>query len=145
MPEPHEVEPDVSLTRTEGTPNQRQISSIWNLRLESSSMSCGDMEIGSNFMPFSNYREFLKAIENPAQIFMPDVPGVVLSPQKRSDKRKLFTTKSTVFSIYATATVGRVTKRIQAVVDMANDVTLALPEEQTATASGGKVLYYRME
>ena len=54
MPDPQVVLPWVSLTNTDGTPNQRQISSIWNRRLASSSMSCGDMLMGSNFMPISS-------------------------------------------------------------------------------------------
>lgn len=96
-------------------------------------------------MPFSNYRDFMDALQNPERIFLMGVPGVVIPPEKRSEARRMLTTSSTVFSIYATATVGRVTKRIHVVVDTANDVTLDLPDEQKATTSGGKVLYYRME
>ncbi len=96
-------------------------------------------------MPFNSYREFIQALENPERIFLMGIPGVVFPPEKRSEARKTLTTHSTVFSIYATATVGRVTKRIQVVVDMSNEVTLDLPDEQKATTSGGKVLYYRME
>jgi general secretion pathway protein K len=96
-------------------------------------------------MPFQNYNAFLKALENPATMFLPDAPGIPMNRQKKRAMRKILTTQSSVFSIYAKGTVGRVSKRIHAVVDMKNEVQLALPDDQSLSLAGGKVLYYRIE
>ena len=74
------------------------------------------------FMPFSTARDFIAAIESPERLFL-QVPGFPVV-NKRS-ARQVFAASSTVFSIYAEGTVGRVTKRIHMVVDTrAEDVIL---------------------
>ena len=82
-------------------------------------------------------------IENPQEatfgIFQ--IPGVPL-PNKRSAKQVL-TTQSTVFSIYAEGTVGNARKRIHTVVDM--EGLDMLDPTKAVSASGGKVLYWRMD
>ncbi len=98
-----------------------------------------------SWMPLARITDFTKAIENPETIFLIGMPGIPLSQTKRPAWRNMMTTRSSIFSIYAEATVGRVTKRIHMVVDMNSDVTLALPDEETINAAGGKVLYYRMD
>jgi general secretion pathway protein K len=97
------------------------------------------------FLPFSQINDFIKAVENPASIGMAEGVGIELSEEKKHRYRNVLTTRSTVFSIYSTATVGRVTKRIHMVVDMEAQVTLALPDEEPFALAGGKVLYYRMD
>jgi general secretion pathway protein K len=97
------------------------------------------------FLPFSRINDFIKAVENPESYGLLGIPGIELSDEKKRRYRNVLTTRSTVFSIYSTATVGRVTKRIHMVVDMAAEVTLALPDEEPLALAGGKVLYYRME
>lgn len=97
------------------------------------------------YLPFSTVRDFTKVLENPEALGLIGAAGIVLSPAKKSVHRNMLTTRSTVFSIYSEATVGRVTKRIHMVVDMASETMLTLPDEETISAAGGKVLYYRME
>ncbi len=103
------------------------------------------------FMPFSNFNSFVSMIRDPGKSMMGlmlglgNVPGVPLITTKVSNQSRGFTTVSTVFSIYATATVGKVTKRIHMVVDTKNEDQLLFPEDQTVSLAGGKVLYYRME
>ena len=96
-------------------------------------------------MPFARITDFTKALQNPESFFITGVPGIQLSPDKFAAQRNMLTTRSTVFSIYSEATVGRVTKRIHMVVDMSLEVTLTLPEDESLTTAGGKVLYYRMD
>lgn len=95
------------------------------------------------FLPFSRARDFIAAIENPENLFMMGIPGVRV--YGKGTAARVLTTRSTVFSIYAKGTVGRVTKRIHVVVDMKADDSYFLNPENTVTAAGGKVLYWRME
>ncbi|MDD5307765.1 MAG: type II secretion system protein GspK [Deltaproteobacteria bacterium] len=93
------------------------------------------------FMPFGTVRDFVAAIESPEErLFLP-LAGFPL-PGKRL-ARQLVTTRSTVFSIYADGTVGKVTKRIHVVVD--TEGTDMLDSAKTVAASGGSVLYWRMD
>lgn len=93
-------------------------------------------------LPFNSVNDFLGAIENPGSLLPGlDLPGFTL-PNK-GQARKMLTTKSTVFSIYATGQVGKVTKRIHAVVDMAGQDML--DPTKSVGSSGGSVLYWRME
>jgi general secretion pathway protein K len=96
-------------------------------------------------MPFARINDFIKALQNPESFFILGVPGIQMSPDKFAAQRNMLTTRSTVFSIYSEATVGRVTKRIHMVVDMSLEVTLTLPEDESITTAGGKVIYYRMD
>lgn len=108
-------------------------------------------EIVRGIIPFSKFNEFVTLVENPgknvlgALMGLGDMTGVTLNKKKISNQAKSFTVTSTVFSIYSTATVGRVTKRIHMVVDTKNEDQLLFPEEQSVSLAGGKVLYYRME
>jgi general secretion pathway protein K len=96
------------------------------------------------FMPFSGSGEFIKALEDPSSStlgLLYQGPGLVLPNKKEA--RKLLTTQSTVFSIYSEGTVGNAKKRIHAVIDMEGlDV---LDPSKSVTASGGKILYWRMD
>ncbi len=95
------------------------------------------------FMPFSKARDFIAAIENPEQrLFLP-LPGFPVANKRLA--RSVLTTKSTVFSVYAEGTVGRVTKRIHTVIDTKREDMLMLDPEETVGAAGGKILYWRME
>jgi general secretion pathway protein K len=120
-----------------------------NLMNVYSSLYFADMT--RQFMPFSNFNSFATMVENPGKSMMGmlmglgDAAGVPLIPAKKKMQAAGFTTTSTVFSIYSTATVGKVTKRIHMVVDMKAESQLIFPDEQTVTLAGGKVLYYRME
>ena len=102
-------------------------------------------------MPFSKPTEFFSMIENPAAnpimalMGAGNVQGVPLDRVKKSREGRAFTTTSSVFSIYATATVGKVTKRIHMVVDTKNEDQITLPDQPPVNLAGGKVLYYRME
>lgn len=93
------------------------------------------------FMPFGSVADFTGAVENPQEkLFLP-IPGVPLA-RKREAKR-ILTTKSSVFSIYSEGRVGNARTRIHAVVDMEGlDV---LDPTKSVSASGGKILYWRME
>jgi general secretion pathway protein K len=94
-------------------------------------------------MPFGNASDFVAAIENPQEALfgLVAVPGLPLPNKKRA--RQVLTTRSTVFSIYAEGTVGNARRRIHTVVDMEGlDV---LDPTKSVSASGGKVLYWRME
>ena len=108
-------------------------------------------DIVRSFMPFSNFNEFVSLVENPGKSVIGalmglDMPGVPLDRAKVAAQARGFTTTSTVFSIYATATVGKVTKRIHMVVDTKSADEIMLAEEEKALGlAGGKVLYYRME
>jgi general secretion pathway protein K len=96
-------------------------------------------------MPFNSVNDFLGAIENPGSLLGGllgiDLPGFTL-PNKGMARRML-TTKSTVFSIYANGTVGNVTKRLHVVVDMAGQDML--DPTKSVGSSGGSVLYWRMD
>jgi general secretion pathway protein K len=98
-----------------------------------------------SILPFNSVGDFLGAIENPGSLLGGmmgiELPGFTL-PNKGQAKRML-TTKSTVFSIYATGKVGNVTKRIHAVVDMVGQDML--DPTKSVGSSGGSVLYWRME
>ena len=104
-----------------------------------------------SFMPFSNFNEFRTLVESPgksvigALMGLGDMPGVPLNGTKVSEQARSFTTTSTVFSIYATATVGKVTKRIHMVVDTKSEDQILFPDSQSVSLAGGKVIYYRME
>ena len=63
--------------------------------------------------------------------------------RNRSIARRMLTTRSTVFSIYAEGTVGRVTKRIHTVIDMQGQDMI--DPSKSVASSGGSVLYWRME
>jgi len=93
------------------------------------------------FMPFAKARDFVATIENSEEkLFLP-LPGVPLPG--RGLARQLLGTRSTVFSITAEGTAGKVTKRITAVVDT-EGVDMLDPTKSVA-AAGGSVLYWRME
>jgi general secretion pathway protein K len=98
------------------------------------------------FMPFGKVADFVAAIENPEErLFLP-LAGFPLY-NKRS-ARQILTTQSSVFSIYAEGAVDRpngepVTKRIHVVVDT-EGIDMLDPTRSVA-ASGGSVLYWRME
>jgi general secretion pathway protein K len=98
------------------------------------------------FMPFTKVNDFIAAIENPEErLFLP-LAGFPLY-NKRS-ARQILTTQSSVFSIYAEGSVDRptgepVTKRIHVVVDT-EGIDMLDPTRSVA-ASGGSVLYWRME
>ena len=96
-----------------------------------------------SFMPFGSVSDFLGAIENPQEkLFLP-VPGIPLAQERKRIARKVLTTQSTVFSIYSEGTVGNARKRIHAVVDMEGlDV---IDPTKSVSASGGKILYWRMD
>lgn len=102
-------------------------------------------------MPFSKPSEFFALIENPASnpllalMGVGNLQGVPIDPVKKSQEGKSFTTSSSVFSIYSTATVGKVTKRIHMVVDTKNETQITLLDQEPVNLAGGKVLYYRME
>lgn len=93
------------------------------------------------FMPFSSAKDFIQAVENPEErLFLP-VPGFPILDKRNA--MRVLTTQSTVFSIYAKGTVGNVTRRLHVVVDMeGNDM---LNPGQSVAASGGSVLYWRMD
>ncbi|MBW2277686.1 MAG: general secretion pathway protein GspK, partial [Deltaproteobacteria bacterium] len=98
------------------------------------------------FMPFGKVADFVAAVENPEErLFLP-LAGIPLYNKRRA--RQILTTKSSVFSIYAEGTVDRpngepVTKRIHVVVD--TEGLDMLDPTQSVAASGGSVLYWRME
>jgi general secretion pathway protein K len=102
-------------------------------------------------MPFSSFDSFAAMIIDPGKSMMGlllglgDVAGVPLEQSKIREQKSGFTTTSTVFSIYSTATVGKVTKRIHMVVNTKDEDQLLFPEDQSVSLAGGKVLYYRME
>lgn len=93
------------------------------------------------FMPFAKVTDFVKAIESPEESLFLPLPGVPLAGKREA--RRIFTTQSTVFSIYAEGTVGKATKRIHLVVDT-EGVDMLDPTKSVA-ASGGSVVYWRME
>jgi general secretion pathway protein K len=95
------------------------------------------------FLPFGRARDFIAAVENPENLFMMGVPGIQVFGKGLA--ARVLTTRSTVFSIYAKGTVGRVTKRIHMVVDTNAEDTFYLDPENSVAAAGGKVLYWRME
>jgi hypothetical protein len=84
-------------------------------------------------------------IENPQETllaaFAPGASGIPLAGKKNA--RRVLTTQSTVFSIYAEGSVGNARKRIHAVVDM--EGLDMLDPTKSVSASGGKVLYWRMD
>jgi general secretion pathway protein K len=94
-------------------------------------------------IPFGNVADFLAALENPQEkLFICPLPGVQFGAKKRA-ARKVLTTQSSVFSIYSEGRVGNARKRIHAVVDMEGlDV---LDPTKSVSASGGKILYWRMD
>lgn len=98
------------------------------------------------FMPFTKVADFVAAIENPEErLFLPLAGFPIYN--KRS-ARQILTTQSSVFSIYSEGTVDRpngepVTKRIHVVVD--TEGLDMLDPTQSVAASGGSVLYWRME
>ncbi|MDJ0763749.1 MAG: type II secretion system protein GspK [Myxococcota bacterium] len=94
------------------------------------------------FMPFSRSGEFLSAIQNPERLFL-QIPGFPIGGKGMA--RRVLSTRSTVFSIYAEGTVGRVTKRIHAVIDTKGEDMMMLGPENAVAAAGGKVLYWRMD
>jgi hypothetical protein len=97
-------------------------------------------------MPFGKVSDFVAAVENPEErLFLP-VPGIPLYNKRRA--KQLLTTQSTVFSIYSEGLVERqtgepVTKRIHVVVDT-EGIDMIDPTQSVA-ASGGSVLYWRVE
>lgn len=101
-------------------------------------------------MPFSKTRDFVQAIESPERLFM-TIPGFPIL--NKGQATQMFTTTSSVFSIIAEGRVGRVTKRIHVVVDMKGEDVLSMMATQSGAAgggqsvaaSGGKILYWRME
>ena len=93
------------------------------------------------FMPFSKVRDFIAAIERPEErLFLP-LPGFPMSNKRMA--KHVMTTSSTVFSIYSTGSAGRVTRRIHTVVDI--EGLDMLDPTQSLAASGGSILYWRME
>ena len=93
------------------------------------------------FMPFSKVGDFIKAVENPEErLFLPITGFPVVN---KREARRVLTTESTVFSIYSEGVVGKTTRRIHMVVDM--EGLDMLNPTQSVAASGGKVLYWRME
>ena len=96
-------------------------------------------------IPFSTFNELAAVFENPMRLGLANVSPIPFNRAKVGTMRGFLTARSSTFSIYSKATVGRVTKRIHMVVDTKQDDTLQLPEEQSMTLAGGKVLYYRME
>lgn len=98
------------------------------------------------FMPFGKVADFVAAVESPEErLFLP-VPGIPLYNKRRA--RQLLTTQSTVFSIYSEGMVERqtgepVTKRIHVVID--TEGIDMLDPTQSVAASGGSVLYWRVE
>lgn len=93
------------------------------------------------FLPFGKVSDFIKAVENPEErLFMP-IPGFPVLGKRMA--RRVLTTRSTVFSIYAEGTVRKATKRIHVVVD--TEGVDMLDPTQSVAASGGSVLYWRME
>lgn len=95
-----------------------------------------------NFMPFSNFNEFLNFFKNP---IIPGATPVTFNNARIAAQRGFLTATSSTFSIYSKATVGRVTKRVHMVVDTKQDDIIQMPEEQSLNLAGGKVLYYRLE
>jgi general secretion pathway protein K len=98
------------------------------------------------FMPFTKVADFVAAIESPEErLFLP-LAGFPLYNKRTANQ--ILTTQSSVFSIYAEGSVERpnrepVTKRIQVVVDT-EGIDMLDPTRSVA-ASGGSVLYWRME
>jgi len=93
------------------------------------------------FMPFGKVNDFVGAIENPEErLFMP-LPGFPVAGKRTA--RQMLTTRSSVFSIYAEGNVGKANKRIHAVVDI--EGIDMLDPTRTVAASGGSVLYWRVE
>jgi general secretion pathway protein K len=93
------------------------------------------------FMPFSKVSDFIAAIENPEErLFLP-LPGLPVAGKRQA--RQMLTTSSSVFSIYAEGAVGKATKRIHAVIDI--EGVDMLDPTQSVAASGGSVLYWRLE
>jgi len=98
------------------------------------------------FMPFTKVTDFVAAIENPEErLFLP-LAGFPMYNARQA--RQILTTQSTVFSIYSEGIVDRpngepVTKRIHLVVD--TEGLDMLDPTKSVAASGGSVLYWRME
>jgi general secretion pathway protein K len=103
------------------------------------------VDMWRKFMPFSSFNELAAAFSNPERLGLIDVTPIPFNRSKMSSMRGFLTARSSTFSIYSKATVGRVTKRIHMVIDTKQEDTLQLPEEQSLNLAGGKVLYYRME
>jgi general secretion pathway protein K len=123
---------------------------------ESGVSPCGDFTVQLNLMqiiqgilfvrtlmPFGSAGDFVKAIENPQEALFGLVPtsGVPLANGKRA--RQVLTAQSTVFSIYSEGNVGNARRRIHVVVDM--EGLDMLDPTKSVSASGGKVLYWRMD
>jgi len=79
-------------------------------------------------LSFRSVREFIDALKEP----IPGFPGVTIKSNYAS---LYFTTKSNIFSIYATGKVGEIEKRIHAVVDL----------QGKSTNNSGKIIYWRMD
>jgi general secretion pathway protein K len=93
------------------------------------------------FMPFAKITDFIGAIENPEERLFVPLPGFPVAGKRQA--RQILTTQSSVFSIYAEGAVGKATKRIHAVIDI-EGIDLLDPTQSVA-ASGGSVLYWRLE
>ncbi len=94
------------------------------------------------FMPAKNVKEFMNRVRNPASMFLMDVPGF---PVKAKKGKGVFVTSSHVFSIYVTGTVNNATRRIHAVIDIDPKQPDIIDPTKSLAASGGKILYWRME
>jgi hypothetical protein len=79
-------------------------------------------------VPFANTGRFLQNVGQGIE----GIPGV---PMNKSDVHKYLTVDSWVFSIYATAEVGKSKKRIWAVVDTRGANAI----------NGGTVLYWKID
>lgn len=93
------------------------------------------------FMPFGNPADFVKAIESPQEALFLPLTGLPLPNKKNA--RQVLSARSSTFSIYAEGTVGNARRRIHTVVDM-EGLDMLDPTKAVA-ASGGKVLYWRMD
>ena len=93
------------------------------------------------FFPFNSVSDFISAVESPeSRLFVPLAGFPMLYKQ---NAKNVFSTRSTVFSIYGEGSVGRVTKKVHVVVDM--EGIDMLDPTNTVAASGGSVLYWHME
>jgi general secretion pathway protein K len=97
------------------------------------------------FLPLKNGKDFLDRMANPEKMFRFDLMGFTIPAVNRAKANKLFTTRSRYFSIYATGTAGNATRKIHVVVDSQPKMADMIDPAQSKAASGGKILYWRME
>ncbi|MBN2802876.1 MAG: general secretion pathway protein GspK [Deltaproteobacteria bacterium] len=94
------------------------------------------------FMPAKNVKDFLDKIKNPESMFLIGVAGF---PIDNKSGEKMLSTTSQVFSIYVTGTVKNATRRIHTVIDIDPKEPDIIDPETSTAASGGKIMYWRME